>query len=328
MRRREFIAAFGGAAAWPLAAHAQQQPALPVVGFLDSRSPDAMTSRLAAFRQGLKDGGFAEGENIKIEYRWAENKADQLQAMAAELVRLRPAVIVTTGGPSAALAAKAATTTIPVVFLVGEDPTRLGLVSSLSRPTGNLTGINLLANELEAKRLELLHQLVPHAARVAVLVNAADVTNTEATLRAVGSAARTIGLQTQILRVSTAREIVDAFVTIGQERPDALLVGASSFLNSRRAQLAQLAAFHRLPATLSFREFPEIGGLMSYGPSISDGYRQWAVYAGRILKGARIADLPVMQASKFELVINAETARMLGLTVPPSLLSIADEVIE
>jgi putative ABC transport system substrate-binding protein len=328
MRRREFITLLGSAAvAWPLAARAQQA-AMPVVGFLDSRSSDAMTSRLAAFRQGLKEVGFAEGENVKIEYRWAENKADHLPEMAAELVRLRSAVIVTTGGPPAALAVKAATTTIPVVFLVGEDPTRLGLVSSVARPSGNLTGINLFANELEAKRLELLHQLVPQAARVAILVNAADVRNTETTLREVGAAAGTIGLQIQILKASTAREIADAFTAIGQERPDALFVGASAFLNIRRVQLTQLAALHRLPATYSFREAPEVGGLMSYGPSISDAYRQWGVYAGRILKGARPADLPVMQASKFELVINAETARMLGLTVPPTLLSTADEVIE
>jgi ABC-type uncharacterized transport system substrate-binding protein len=328
MKRREFITLLGGAAvAWPMAARAQQA-AMPVVGVLDSRSSDAMTGRLSAFRQGLKEVGFAEGENVKVEYRWAENKADRLPEMAAELVRLRSAVIVTSGGPPAALAAKAATTTIPVVFLVGEDPTRLGLVSSVARPSGNLTGINLFANELEAKRLELLHQLVPQAARVAILVNAADVRNTENTLRDVGAAARTIGLQIQILKASTAREIADAFAAIGQERPDALFVGASAFLNTRRVQLTQLAAFHRLPATYSFREAPEVGGLMSYGPSISDAYRQWGVYAGRILKGASPADLPVMQASKFELVINAETARMLGLTVPDKLLAAADEVIE
>jgi putative ABC transport system substrate-binding protein len=329
MRRREFIKAVCGtvASSWPLAALAQQ-PSMPVVGFLDSRSSDAMASRLAGFRQGLKEVGFADGENVKIEYRWAENKADHLPQMAAELVRLRSAVIVTTGGPPAARAAKAATTTIPIVFLVGEDPTRLGLVSSLTRPSGNLTGVNLFANELEAKRLELLHQLLPHAARLAVLVNSADVTNTETTLRDVGAAARSIGLQVQILKASTAREITDAFASIGQERPDALFVGASAFLNIRRVQLAQLAAFHRLPATYSFREAPEVGGLMSYGPSISDAYRQWGVYAGRILKGAKPAELPVMQASKFELVINSTTANLLGLTLPPSLLAIADEVIE
>jgi putative ABC transport system substrate-binding protein len=328
MQRREFITLIGGTAvAWPLAARAQQ-PVMPVIGFLDSRSSDAMTSRLAAFRRGLKEVGFTDGENVRIEYRWAENKADQLVEMAAELVGLRPAVIVTSGGPPAAFAAKAATTTIPVVFLVGGDPTHLGLVSSLNRPSGNLTGINLFANELEAKRLALLHQLVPQAARVAILVNAADVTNTENTLREAEAAARTIGLQIQILKVRTAREIADAFITIGQERPDGLLVGSSAFLNTRYVQLAQLAAFHRLPATYSFREAPEVGGLMSYGPNISDAYRQWAIYAGRILKGVRPTDLPVMQASKFELVINLTAARLLGLTLPPELLALADEVIE
>jgi putative ABC transport system substrate-binding protein len=328
MKRREFITLLGGAAvAWPLAAHAQH-PAMPVIGFLDSRSSDAMGSRLAAFRQGLKEVGFVEGENVKIEYRWAENKADQLPQIADELVRLRSAVIVTTGGPSAALAAKAATTTIPVVFLVGEDPTRLGLVSSLTRPDRNLTGINLFANELEAKRLELLYQMVPRASRIAILLNSADVRNTETTLREVGAAARTFGLQIQILNAGTAREIGDVFAAMGQERPDALFVGSSAFLNIRRVQLAQLAAFHRLPAAYAFREAPEVGGLMSYGPNISDAYRQWGVYIGRILKGARPADLPVMQASKFELVLNLTTARLLGLTVPPSLLAIADEAIE
>ena len=287
-----------------------------------------MSGRLAGFRQGLKEVGFVDGENVKIEYRWAENKVDHLPIMAADLVRLRSAVIVTSGGPPPALAAKAATTTIPIVFLVGEDPTRLGLVSSVTRPSDNLTGINLFANELEAKRLELLHQLMPHAARVAILVNAADARNTETTLREVGTAARTIGVQIQILKASTTREIADVFSAIGQERPDALFVGASAYLNLRRVQLTQLAAFHRLPATYSFREAPEVGGLMSYGPSVADAYRQVGVYAGRILKGARPADLPVIQASKFELVINVTTAKLLGLTLPMSLLTVADEVIE
>ena len=327
MRRRDFITLIGGAAAMPLVARAQQ-PAMPVIGFLDSRSPDGMTSRLAAFRQGLKEGRFIEGENVKIEYRWAENNADQLKRMAAELVSLPSTVIVTSGGPAPALAAKTATTSIPVVFLVGEDPVRLGLVSSLSRPTSNLTGINLFANELEAKRLALLHQLLPHATRVAVLVNAADAYYTEITMREIGTAARAIGLQIEILKASTALEIADAFTGIERQRPDALFVAASAFMNTRYVQLAQLAAFHRLPATYSFREAPVVGGLMSYGPSIADAYRQWAVYTGRILKGTKPVDLPVMQASKFELVINLTTARLLGLTVPPSLLAIVDDVIE
>jgi len=328
VKRREFITLLGGAASWPLAARAQQ-PALPVIGFLDSRPPEAMTSRLGAFRQSLKEAGFAEGENVSVVYRWAANSIDRLPEMAAELVRRQAAVIVTTGGgPTTAVAAKAATETIPIVFLVGEDPVRLGLVSSLARPSGNLTGINLLTNELEAKRLELLHQLVPRATRIAVLVNPADVRNTETTLQEVGAAAPSMGLQVQVLRASTAREIEEAFAAIGQDRPDALFVGSAAFLNIRRVQLVQLATYHRLPATFSFREAAEAGALMSYGPSIEDAYRQWAIYAGRILKGAKPADLPVVQSSKFELVINASTARLLGIAVSDKLLVAADEVIE
>jgi putative ABC transport system substrate-binding protein len=326
--RRGFVALIGGvAAAWPLAARAQQ-PTLPVIGFLDSRPPEAMASRLGAFRQGLKDAGFAEGENVSVVYRWAANNIDRLPEMAAELVRRQAAVIVTTGGPTTAAAAKAATEMIPVVFLVGEDPVKLGLVSSLARPGGNLTGINLLTNELEAKRLELLHQLVPRAARIVVLVNPADVHNTETTLREVGAAAPSMGLQVQVLRASTAREIEAAFAAIGQDRPDALFVGSAAFLNIRRVQLVQLATYHRIPATFSFREATEAGALMSYGPSIEDAYRQWATYAGRILKGAKPADLPVAQSSKFELVINASTARMLGIDISDKLLVAADQVIE
>jgi putative ABC transport system substrate-binding protein len=325
--RRKFLATLGGVGvAWPLAARAQQ--AMPVIGLLDSRSSDAMAGRLAGFRQGLKEVGFADGENVRIVYRWAENQLDRLPEMAADLIRQQAAVIFTTGGPASAFAAKAATTTIPVVFLVGEDPARLGLVSNLARPTGNLTGFNLFIVELEAKRLELLHQLVPGAVRIAVLVNPANVSQTEATLREVEAAARTIGVQAQVLKANTAREIEQVSATIGQERPDALFVGASAFLNIRRVQLVQLAAFHRLPATYALREAAEAGGLMSYGSSIVDAYRQSAIYAGRILKGAKPADLPVMQASKFELVINLATARLLGLTVPPTLLATADEVIE
>jgi putative tryptophan/tyrosine transport system substrate-binding protein len=328
VKRREFITLLGGAAAaWPMAARAQQA-AMPLLGFLDSRPPQAMTSRLGAFRQGLKEAGFAEGENVSVVYRWAENRLERLSEMATELVRRQAAVIVTTGGPTAAFAAKAATTTISIVFLVGEDPVRLGLVSSLSRPTGNLTGINMFANELEAKRLELLHQLVPRATRIAVLVAPADVGNTDNTLREVGAAARTFGLEVRVLKASTAREIEDVFAEIGQDRPDALLVGSAALLNIRRVQLVQLASYHRLPTSFAFREAAEAGALMSYGPSIEDGYRQWAVYAGRILKGAKPGDLPVMQATKFEFVLNLPTARMLGLTVPPSLLALADEVIE
>jgi putative tryptophan/tyrosine transport system substrate-binding protein len=325
LKRREFISLLGGAAAWPLAARAQHP--MPVIGFLDNRSSDGMASRLAAFHKGLKEVGLVEGENVTIVYRWAEDRLDRLPEMASELAR-QATVIVTTGGPPAAFAAKAATTTIPIVFLVGEDPTRLGLVTSIARPSGNLTGINMLANELEAKRLQLLHQLVPQAQRVAVLVNPNSVINAETTLRDVEPAARTIGLQLQVLKASTAREIEEAFAWSEGQRPDALFVAATAFLNIRRVQLVQLAAFHRLPATYGQREAAEAGGLMSYGPSILEGYRQWGIYAGRVLKGAKPGELPVLQSTKFELVINNTTARIFGLTVPPSLLAIADEVIE
>ena len=247
--------------------------------------------------------------------------------MASELAR-QATVIITAGGPPAAFAAKAATTTIPIVFLVGEDPTRLGLVTSLARPSGNLTGVNMLANELEAKRLHLLHQLVPQAQRIAVFVNPDSVVYTDITLRDVEAAARSIGLQLQVLKAKSAREIEEGFAWSERQRPDALFVGANSFFNIRRVQLVQLAAFHRLPATYGQREMAEAGGLMTYGPSILEGYRQWGIYAGRVLKGAKPGDLPVVQSTKFELVINNTTARMLGLTVPPSLLAIADEVIE
>ena len=326
MRRRKLIALLAGTAAtWPLAARAQHP--MPVIGFLDTRSSDGMASRLAAFHKGLKEVGLVEGENVTIVYRWAEDRLDRLPEMASELAR-QATVIVTTGGPPAAFAAKAATTTVPIVFLVGEDPTRLGLVTSIARPSGNLTGINMLANELEAKRLQLLHQLVPQAQRVAVLVNPNSVINAETTLRDVEPAARTIGLQLQVLKASTAREIEEAFAWSEGQRPDALFVAATAFLNIRRVQLVQLAAFHRLAATFGQREAAEAGALMSYGPSILEGYRQWGIYAGRVLKGAKPGELPVLQSTKFELVINNTTARMFGLTVPPSLLAIADEVIE
>jgi putative ABC transport system substrate-binding protein len=327
LKRREFITLLSGtAAAWPLAARAQQ-PAMPVVGFLDTRSSDGMTSRLASFRQGLKDVGLVEGENVTIIYRWAEDRVDRLPDMARDLAH-QATVIVTTGGPPAAFAAKAATTKVPIVFLVGDDPVRLGLVSSLARPGGNLTGINMLENELESKRLQFLHQLVPQARRIVVLVNPASVNNMETTLRDVEVAARTIGLELVVLKANTAREIEEGFTWSERGKPDALFVGATAFLNIRRVQLVQLAAFHRLPAAYGQREAAEAGGLMSYGPSIVDGYRQWGIYAGRVLKGAKPADLPVDQSTKFELVINNTTARMFGLTMPPSLLAIADEVIE
>jgi putative tryptophan/tyrosine transport system substrate-binding protein len=325
LKRRVFITLLGGAAAWPLAARAQQP--VPVIGFLDARSPDGMTDRLRGFREGLKDSGYVERENVAIEYRWAENQLDRLPELTAELVRRQVAVIATIAPPSA-LAAKAATTTIPIVFVVNEDPVGLGLVASLARPGGNMTGINILTGELVAKRLELLRELVPGTARVAVLINPASATIAESTLRDAQAAARVIGLQIQAYNASSSQEINAAFATFVRERPDALFVNDDPFFNSRRVQLAQLATFYRLPATYSLREFVEAGGLMSYGPSITDAFRQIGVYAGRILKGAKPADLPVVQSSKFELVINAQTAQMLGLTIPPSLLATADEVIE
>jgi putative ABC transport system substrate-binding protein len=299
---------------------------MPVIGFLNPTSPDTVADRLRAFREGLKETGYVEGGNVAIEYRWAEGQYDRLPALAAELVRRQVAVIVAAQGGSTVLAAKA-TTTIPIVFLVGDDPVRLGLVSSLARPGGNLTGVNFLTGELGAKRLELLRALVPAAARVAALVNPANPAN-ESTLRDVVPAARAIGLQIQVFNASTSREINAAFATLVGERPDALFVGGDALFTSRRVQLATLAARHAVPAIYSARDYAEVGGLMSYGSNLTDAFRQVGVYTGRILKGAKPADLPVVQSSKFELVINAETARILGLNVPPTLLAVADEVIE
>ena len=324
--RGEFITLLGGAVAWPLAARAQQQ-AMPVIGLLDPRSPDAMADRLRAFRQGLKEVGYVEGENVTIIYRFAEDQNDRLPELAAELVR-RQVTVIAASATTAAPAAKAATTTIPIAFIAAEDPVRLGLVASLARPGGNLTGINFFSGELAAKRLDLLHELLPRAARIAVLVNPANATNTASILRDVEAAARPIGLQVQVLNASTGPEINAAFENVGRDRPDALFVGPDTFLIARRIQVVQLAAFHRLPAVYPARDFLEVGGLMSYGTNVMDAFRQLGIYAGRILKGAKPADLPVVQSSKFELVINAETARMLGLTVPDKLLVAADEVIE
>jgi putative tryptophan/tyrosine transport system substrate-binding protein len=326
MRRRAFITLLGGAAAaWPLAAGAQQQTAMPVIGFLHPSSFDAY--RLRAFRQGLKEAGFVEGQNVAVEYRSADNQVDRLPELAAELVRRNVAVLAAIAG-TGTLAAQAATKTIPIVFMVADDPVKLGLVASLARPGGNLTGFNMLAVELAAKRLELLRDLVPGATRVAVLVNPAEGAGTEATLRDVEAAARALAMQIRALNASTLQEIDAAFAGLAHERPDALFVGTGPFLTDRRVQLAQLAARYAIPAVYQDRQFAEVGGLASYGASLADGYRQVGAYAGRILKGAKPADLPVVQSSKFELVINHSTARMLGLTVPQTLLATADEVIE
>jgi putative tryptophan/tyrosine transport system substrate-binding protein len=330
MKRRDFTLLGGAIVAWPLAARAQQA-AMPSIGFLDGRSVDSLTDRLRAFRQGLKDVGYVEGENVTIIYRWAENQVDRLPDLAAELVRRPVAVIVASGGPNVVFAAKAATTAIPILFLTAEDPVRLGLVASLARPGGNLTGINFLNRELASKQLELLRELVPGATRVAVLVDPTNVSVTESILREVGLVARATGLKIQVLRASTSAEIDAAFAVFtssASERPDALFVSQDPFLNTRRLQLSLLAMRHGVPAIYSGREFAEVGGVMSYGSNITDAYRQIGAYAGRILKGAKFADLPVVQSSRFELAINVQAARILGLTIPPTLLATADEVIE
>jgi putative tryptophan/tyrosine transport system substrate-binding protein len=300
---------------------------MPVIGVLDARSPGAIEHPLRAFREGLKDTGYVEGENVSLEYRWAENQMDRLPLLAAEFVRRRATVIAAIG-PVTVFAAKAATTTIPIVFIINEDPVRLGLVGSLARPGGNLTGVNIFNAELGAKRLDLLRELLPGAARVGVLVNPTNATTTESTLRDVAAAARATGLQINVANASTGPEIEVAFASFMRERSDAVFVATEPYFYSRRVQLIVLAARHTIPATYAQRGFPEAGGLMSYGTNIADAFRQIGVYAGRILKGANPADLPVVQASKFELVINLPTARALGLEVPPMLLARADEVIE
>src|SRR5262252_10970447 len=326
MKRREFITFIGGAAAaWPLAARAQQ-PAIPVIGYLDSRSPEAVENRLRGFHQGLKEAGYIEGENVTILYRWADDRTDRLPLLAAELVSRSVAAIVTAGSPSS-LAAKAATTAIPIIF-VASDPVQLGLATSLSRPGGNLTGIDPFTAQIVAKRLEVLRDLLPKATRIGVLVNPADAGTTEAQLTDIDAAARAMGLQIQVHNADTRAEIDAAFEAMGRDRPDAVVVGVTVFLNGRRVQLAQLAAFYRLPATYPLRDFVEVGGLISYGSDIIDSLRQAGQYVGRIIKGAKPAELPIVKAAKFELVINAQTARMLGLTVPSSLLGRADEIID
>jgi putative tryptophan/tyrosine transport system substrate-binding protein len=324
MGRREFVALIGGAAAWPLAARGQQ-PAMPVIGFVNAGSPDAPFA--AAFRKGLNEAGYFEGQNVTVEWHWLEGQFDRLPALMADLVRRRVALIATPAGNSAAQVAKAATTTIPIVFGVSEDPVKLGLVASLARPGANATGINFFVTELTAKRLALLHELVPKAVRIAVLVNPAN-SATESVIREIPDAARAMGLQIQVLNASTRNEIEAGFATLVRERADALYVAGDVFFTSRRVQFATLAASYRIPASYPSREAVEAGGLMSYATDRVDMWRQVGGYAGQILKGAKPADLPVLQSTKFEFVINLQTARALGLDVPPSLLARADEVIE
>jgi putative ABC transport system substrate-binding protein len=327
LRRRDLIILLGGAAVWPLAARAQR-PALPVVGFVSAGSADGSARNVAAFLKGLGEAGYTEGQNVAVEYHWLEGQCDILPALAADLVRRRVAVITSPASAPVVLAVKAATSTIPIVFGIGGDPVKLGLVASLARPGGNATGVNFFNQEVVAKRLGLLHELVPKAGRVAVLINPANAPSTEATLPDVQEAAHTIGLPIFVVRASTSREIEAVFADLARERAEALFVAPDQFFNSRRVQFATLAARHAIPAAYSVRDQVEAGGLMSYGTSITERYRQIGIYTGSILKGAKPADLPVVQSTKFELVINLQTARALGLSVPPTLLAIADEVID
>jgi putative tryptophan/tyrosine transport system substrate-binding protein len=327
MRRREFITLLGSAAAWPLATRAQQ-PNAPVVGFIYGGSADGAARYAAVFRKGLNETGYVEGQNVTVEYHWLEGHYGRLPALVADLVGRRVAVIATPGSGPAALAAKAATATIPIVFGVAEDPAQLGLVASLARPGGNATGINFFAREVVAKRLRLLHDLVPKAVRIAVLVNPANASSAEATLREVQEAAPTIGLQIQILNATTIGEIDSAFATLSRERSDALFVAGDGFFDSRRGQFATLAARDRIPAAYAHRDYVAAGGLTSYGTDLADVFHQVGVYTGSILKGAKPVDLPVLQSTKFEFVINLQTARALDIEVPSAVLAIADEVIE
>ncbi|MGA7311467.1 MAG: ABC transporter substrate-binding protein [Pseudolabrys sp.] len=328
MRRRDFISLLGSAAAaWPLAARAQKAEKIPVVALIRDGSPDTSTRFVAAFRKGLNETGFVEGQNVIVEYHWLDGQYDRLPALLTELVRREVAVIATPGGLPT-LAAKAATATIPIVFGVGDDPVRLGLVASLARPGGNATGINFFIQEANAKRLRLLHELVPTAVRIAALVNPRNASVAEATVREVQNAGPSMGLQIQIINASTIGEIDAAFATLARERPDALFVAGDALFVSRRGQLGTLTARDRIPAAYGIREFVEAGGLMSYGTDISDMFHQVGVYSGKVLKGAKPAETPVLQSTKFEFVINLTTAKALGLTIPAGVFSIADEVIE
>jgi putative ABC transport system substrate-binding protein len=325
MRRRQFITLLGGAAAWPLAARAQQ-PAVPVVEYLDNGSPNTSARYVDAFRKGLSENSYVEGQNVIVEYHYLEGQYDRLPGLVADLVRRRVAVIVSSGEVSA-LAAKAATATIPIVFVVAEDPVRLGLVASLARPGGNATGINFFAQEVVAKRLGLLHDLVPKAVRVAVLVNPTNAV-AESMVQEVQEAARTLGLQIRSLNAATISEIDAAFATLARDRPDALFVAPDGFFGSRGGQFVTLTAINKIPAVYASRDQVAAGGLISYGTDRANMYHQVGVYTGRILKGAKPADLPVLQSTKFEFVINLKTAKALGIEVPPGLLATADEVIE
>ena len=326
MRRREFITLLGGAAAWPLAARAQQQ-GMPVIGFLDSKSPDDSAHIVAAFRRGLNGSTFIEGQNVAIEFRWAQNQYDQLPALAADLVRRRVDVIAATGGP-AALAAKAASATIPIVFRLAADPIAAGLVASLSRPGGNITGVTSLNLEVGPKRLEFLHELVPTATIMAALVNPTNPSNAEILSRDLQATARLLGLQLHLLHASSDADIDAVFATLTELRAGGLVIGTDAIFTSRDEKLAALALRYRIPTIYQWREFVAAGGLISYGGSFADSYRLAGVYTGRILKGEKPADLPVQQATKLELFINLKTAKALGITVPSTLLALADEVIE
>jgi len=328
MKRREFITLLGGAAAgWPLAARAQQS-AMPVIGFINAGVANASANRVAAFRKGLSEAGYAEGQNVMVEYHWLEGHYDRLPALLADLVRRRVAVIATPGGTEAAVAAKTATATIPIVFGVAQDPVMLGIVASLARPGGNATGINFFNQETDAKRLGLMHELLPKATRFAVLVNPANATPTQATSKAVKEAAGALGIDALFFNASTAAEIDAAFAAFGRERADALFIGGDSLFASRRVQFATLAARDRIPASYVSREMVDAGLLMSYGTVIADVFRQVGIYTGSILKGAKPAELPVLQSSKFEFVINLQTAKALGIEVPNSIQLLADELIE
>ena len=325
--RREFVTLLGGAAAFPIRARAQQT-AMPVVGIINAGSPETSVSRVTAFRQGLGELGYVEGQNVTIDYRWAEGRYDRYPELVADLIRRKVSVIATGASGPAAFAAKTATSSIPIVFGVGEDPVRLGLVASLARPGGNVTGVNFFTAEVAAKRLGLLRELAPRTTRVAVLVNPANAASAESTARDVRAAAPALGLQVQMLNAATVREIDTAYASLVRERADALVVAGDGFFNSRRVQLAMLAVRHAIPATYSVRDYPEAGGLISYGTRFADTFRQIGIYCGRILKGAKPADLAVLQSTKFELVVNMQAARMLGIEVPPMLIARADEVIE